>query len=324
MPSALRAPAPVNLGVMRRGESGDMKTLIDLTPTDFENLTFDLVQAMGLRNCVWRTPGRDGGRDIEGEWMVEDISGFTRSERWYVECKRYQDSVSWPTVWEKIAFAEANSAEILLVVTTSSLSPQAVDEVNKWNKLSKRPLIRFWGGHDIAPRIQLQPAILVKYGLSENPAADAAIAILPLTRMLLRYAHSAESEEEFTEGKSRTMSAVYALAELISARLESIQANSGFYPLQFRNAIDGYSWLNNSHLIESCGIDRLAARAAMSMIWAYTNSPIDMELRENKIFAKIGKPLPEALVSELQVIGQWGYLVFHQDIPATEVSIEKQ
>ena len=86
-------------------------TLVDklkaLTPGQFENLVYDLVTSAGLRNAVWRTPGSDGGRDIEGEMATTDFSGFHTITKWYVECKRYAASVDWPTVWEKIAYADS-------------------------------------------------------------------------------------------------------------------------------------------------------------------------------------------------------------------------
>lgn len=51
-----------------------MKTL---SPTAFEHLIFDLMILTGLRNVVWRSPGADGGRDIEGDFLtvVSAISG---------------------------------------------------------------------------------------------------------------------------------------------------------------------------------------------------------------------------------------------------------
>src|SRR5258706_15282013 len=95
---------------------------------DFENLVFDLAIAAGLRNATWRTPGSDEGRDIEGELTTVDFSGHTSVQKWYIECKRYSSSVDWPTVWEKIAYADAHAADYLLVVTTSHLSPQCKNQ----------------------------------------------------------------------------------------------------------------------------------------------------------------------------------------------------
>ena len=48
------------------------KKIVDLSPTELENLCFDLLLKLGLKNLVWRTPGRDGGRDVQGEHFVED------------------------------------------------------------------------------------------------------------------------------------------------------------------------------------------------------------------------------------------------------------
>lgn len=47
-----------------------------MPPTSFENLVYDLASSAGLRNAVWRTPGSDEGRDIEGEITTIDFSGY--------------------------------------------------------------------------------------------------------------------------------------------------------------------------------------------------------------------------------------------------------
>lgn len=180
------------------------KSICDLTPSDFENMIFDLVQALGLKNVVWRTPGRDGGRDIQGEWFVEDLSGHIASQIWYVECKRYTTSVSWPTVWEKISYAESNAADVLLFTISSSLSPQAVDEVNKWNAQRKSPIIRILNGADIEKKLRLYPLIAIKYELCQDPRIEIGGALLPVVNLLLKYsiaAHSAEVFEVSSEKK---------------------------------------------------------------------------------------------------------------------------
>src|ERR1700737_1902420 len=97
--------------------------LLSLTATEFENLTFDLIQEHGLGNLVWRTPGSDGGRDIEGDLPTRDLSGSLTHQRWFVECKRYTSSIDWPTVWNKVSYAENIHADFLLIVTTTTLSP---------------------------------------------------------------------------------------------------------------------------------------------------------------------------------------------------------
>jgi len=52
-----------------------VRNFSDLAPSEFENFSFDILNAAGVRNLTWRTPGADGGRDIEGSIFVTDFSG---------------------------------------------------------------------------------------------------------------------------------------------------------------------------------------------------------------------------------------------------------
>jgi hypothetical protein len=141
------------------------RTLGDLLPREFENLIFDLLSVTGMENLVWRTPGADGGRDIEGSTKRYDFSGSFFLERWYIEAKKYEKAVGWPTVYEKLSYAENASADYILMVTASSFSPRCVDEVNLWNQSRRLPVIRVWGGADVTNRLQLVPGVSIKYGL---------------------------------------------------------------------------------------------------------------------------------------------------------------
>src|SRR5689334_4421657 len=104
-------------------EGAILDRIARLSPGQFENLTFDCMKAAGLKNVVWRTPGADGGRDIEGYAFDRDLSGQDVVQKWYVECKLYSSSLDWPTIWNKISYADAQGADFLLVVTNSNPSP---------------------------------------------------------------------------------------------------------------------------------------------------------------------------------------------------------
>ena len=121
-----------------------IESIKEMPPTSFENLVYDLASSAGLRNAVWRTPGSDEGRDIEGEITTIDFSGYYATTKWYIECKRYSTSVDWPTVWQKIAYADSHSADYLLIVTTAHLSPQCKTEISRWHADRRRPAIRVW------------------------------------------------------------------------------------------------------------------------------------------------------------------------------------
>lgn len=77
----------------KKGKSvvGRMKAM---HPSAFENLTYDLLFLSGIRNLRWRTPGSDGGRDLEGEFTVIDFAGDHIIQKWYIECKRYASSLN--------------------------------------------------------------------------------------------------------------------------------------------------------------------------------------------------------------------------------------
>lgn len=299
-----------------------MRALTKLSATQFENLIFDLVQAIGLKNCVWRTPGRDTGRDIQGDWFVEDLSGVTRRESWYVECKRYRGSVGWPIVWEKIAYAQSNSADTLLFVTTSSLSPQAIDEVNKWNASRKSPQVRFWGGHDLIPRLEMQPALQLKYGLSANPSAAAAIALLPLTRILVSYANASEAAIAFGTNASPANVVIHALAELISVKLQDFEHSGRLLSVEFRAEEDAYEWMANGDLLESRKFDRYTVRAIFAMVWFAAKAPINLRVQGSRVVIAVVRHLPDTLIRDLEAVALWGSLQINYIGHDEEISIE--
>src|SRR5258708_22664595 len=104
------------VGVRRRQTSNSGTTslvarLKRLQPQEFENLTYDILFLSGVQNLRWRTPSADGGRDLEGDVATMDFSGETVRQRWYIECKRYGQSLNWPTVYEKLTVAINHAAD---------------------------------------------------------------------------------------------------------------------------------------------------------------------------------------------------------------------
>jgi restriction endonuclease Mrr len=124
-----------------RGRSNLVARLKRLEPQEFENLAYDILFLSGVQNLRWRTPSADGGRDLEGDLAVVDFSGETVRQRWYIECKRYSQSLSWPTVYEKLAIAINHAAHFLLFITTSNFSSQCRDEVQRHNDIRSMILL---------------------------------------------------------------------------------------------------------------------------------------------------------------------------------------
>lgn len=279
------------------------KTIGELSPTEFENLIFDLIRSLGLKNAVWRTPGRDVGRDIQGEWYVEDLSGHSGRQVWYVECKRHESSVSWPTVWEKISFAESNAADVLLFTVSSSLSPQAVDEVNKWNDQRKRPIIRFWNGSDIENKLRLFPLIAIKFSLSSDPRVEIGGALLPSVNILLKFSIAAHSAEVFDIESSDKKAVLYSMADLISARLSEAEKYGVFSKAIFREATDGFEWLKNAPILEKIKIDRYSIRALACYLKDFQRNKI-VRLSEEDccVFFDLSVDIPDSIFDDLYQI----------------------
>jgi len=237
-----------------------IKKIKNLSPTSFENMVYDILTAFGLENAVWRTPGRDVGRDIEGIYFITDLSGHRHPQKWYIECKKYSQAVDWPTVREKLSYAESHDADFLLVVTTSTVSPQGIDEINRWNNQNRRPKVRVWGGYTIVPLLEQMPSIQIKYGLSKNPASQAAVSLLPLSTMTLKFTQAAYSEGIFLGNSFHMLEAAAALADLFTNRLKQLQ-QYGAWIMDGTRVEDIYSWLEIADGINISLIDRYFLRA---------------------------------------------------------------
>lgn len=272
--------------------------ILSLSPEQFENLTFDIVTALGLRNAVWRTPGSDLGRDIEGEYFISDLSGQYQSQKWYVECKRYASSVDWPTVWNKIAYAENHNADILLFVTSSSLSPQAVDQVRFWNDSNKKPTIRFWGGVELCAKLNLHSQIAKKYGLKSD--VDSKLeAFFPSIDFLLRITNSISPE--IGEVSQAKLVLLHAFSELITNRMLDVQSGFGFC-FKEHTANDYFDWVDTDN-VSFLPFDKYSMRALLAYLcFVLKKEPIIIQESSKVIKFIFLKELIESELSHLKVI----------------------
>lgn len=152
----------------KRANSRIVAGLKSLHPEQFENLTYDILLLSGVQNLRWRTPSADGGRDLEGEVNSVDFSGETVKQRWYIECKRYAQSVNWPTVYEKVTVAINHQADYLLLVTTANVSVPCRDEIQRHNE-RRGVQIRVWPFYYLEQLLTVHGQVAVKYGLINHP-----------------------------------------------------------------------------------------------------------------------------------------------------------
>lgn len=206
----------------------------DLSPTQFENLIYDLVIAKRMVNVLWRTPGADGGRDIEAQSVLVDASGTQTATKWYIECKKYSGSVDWPTIHPKLSYADAAGADYLLLCTTSKFTPQAVNCCEQWNRARRYPQLRLWAGHDIAAQLSQFPDLKSRYGLQSalsTPGKSLVSLSLAVSKAIGSYYSATVSP---TNPAHRMLQAAFSMALLLQLRMEDIEHLGGIAnrPLQ--------------------------------------------------------------------------------------------
>jgi hypothetical protein len=219
-----------------------MEPLSTLTPTQFENLVYDLLQASGMNSLVWRTPGADGGRDIEGTFPAVDFSGSRQLQKWYVECKLYSSSLDWPTVWKKISYAESRGADFLLIVTNSNPSPQCESEITNWNAQNARVVVRAWRGYEIGHILSNYPLVAAKHGLLTT-AVGPQLGVQSLTFEIMKSAQTSYAAYRLGMEIEKPLEANAALSELISMRLDQIATYGRFVTSGACAAPPEFAWL---------------------------------------------------------------------------------
>jgi hypothetical protein len=95
-----------------------------LGPIEFERLCFDLLLKLGYRQLTWRQGGADNGRDIEGSLSMETPLG-QENRRYFFECKHYTGGVPPEQLNAKIAWADAERPDYLVLLISSYLTNNA-------------------------------------------------------------------------------------------------------------------------------------------------------------------------------------------------------
>lgn len=213
-----------------------------LSPKDFENFVYDCMSLIGIKNLVWRTPGSDSGRDIEGEVFVRDVSGFEDRQSWYIECKKHSRSIGWPIIWDKIGHANCLGADVLFVVSNNNPSPNCESLIAEWNSKKNKPTIRIWRGYDFPPFLRANPSLAFSYGLQDDQFAYKS-GVGQMASILMSITQSAYSAYLFDQSGLIFLETAAALTELMSHRIADLENHGKFVcgpnaedPLQ-------YSWL---------------------------------------------------------------------------------
>lgn len=289
------------------GGTSMLGVLRDLPATGFENLVYDLVVLHGLRNAVWRTPGTDAGRDIEGEVLFVDFSGNATMQRWYVECKRYQSTVDWPTVWKKVAYADSHKAQFLLIVTTVHLSPLCKSEVSKWNRGGRHPQIRWWDASSLEAVLLQHPPLAVRYRLPGYQEV-AAKSFLSLSRIGAGLVQAAYGATVLGQGALSSLEAAAAFSELLFVELEKYESGSSLRGSGFLLETDSYDWLEISGEKSNLGsFDRYGLRAALCFIRHFSRQDdLPVQASGGQLSIQLPRSVPQSaldVLTEVAILG---------------------
>jgi hypothetical protein len=111
---------------MRASASTFSNRLNQLTGRQFEQLCRDLLVATGFTELDWLKGGSDEGRDLEGTIENQGL-------KWFFECKRYSRGIAVKDIADKVAWAEAEKADVLVILSNSHLTPSAKRWLKKRN-----------------------------------------------------------------------------------------------------------------------------------------------------------------------------------------------
>jgi len=122
-----------------------------LSPTDFEEFSFDLMAASGFSNVDWRkgTPlpssPSDRGRDIVARKTLRDIDGHEYEEQWFVDSKHYKRGVPPAALHGTLAWATAERPAVVLFIASGYLTNAAKDWIADYERSNRPPFrIRVW------------------------------------------------------------------------------------------------------------------------------------------------------------------------------------
>lgn len=140
----------------------------DLSPPEFENLIFHLIDEMGFSNLVWRKGGEgnsatDGGRDLEATyWRVEPVSSVELTY-WY-EVKYRSGQLAKAQVQKAVLDASADPGlDYVVIVTNSTVSNSCLDWIREFQSKHVRPRVSVWQGHDLEVLIRKNPSTLARF-----------------------------------------------------------------------------------------------------------------------------------------------------------------
>ncbi len=146
-----------------------------LSPTQFEELCYELLQECGFVNLDWRkgtglsASSADGGRDIECYRRQTEFDGTQFFEHWFVECKHHVKGVPPDKIQGALTWAFAGRPDKLCIIASGFLSNPTKEFLERFKVENKPPFkIRIWENPKLQKLLEGKWTLLHKYGLSSQ------------------------------------------------------------------------------------------------------------------------------------------------------------
>lgn len=146
-----------------------------LSPTQFEEFCFELLECLDFTNINWRkgtgfsSSPSDQGRDIECERVIEDVDGEKNLEKWFVECKHYKSGVSPDKIQGVLSWASSKRPDKVLIIVSNFLSNPCKNCLEDYTRENNPPFkIKYWEKKNLERIAQGQSLLLKKYNIGFN------------------------------------------------------------------------------------------------------------------------------------------------------------
>lgn len=134
----------------------------EISPKGFENLCYDLLVKYDFKNLIWREGGADNGRDIEATFIFKNTIK-NRDTKWFFECKHYTSGGVPPNeLNSKIAWADAESPDSLVIFISSYLTNNSRTWIEKIKPQKNYKIIPI-EGEELKERLIKYPELVERY-----------------------------------------------------------------------------------------------------------------------------------------------------------------
>lgn len=113
------------------------KLIHKLSPQEFQDLCYDILNNNNFKNVKPRGKGGDGGRDLEGEFSY-DIAKERITQKCWFQCKRYDTTpLNYTDFNTEVQKAENRGIDRFIVISNKDMTSETKTEIEEWNKKNK-------------------------------------------------------------------------------------------------------------------------------------------------------------------------------------------